>query len=352
MRRAGAAVIGATVLLLALAALPAGAAATLTVTSGPATSITQTSATLTGTIDTGGIDTLWAFQYGPTGTYGSTTPVAAIQSGQGTVTVSAPITGLTPGTIYHFQLVAVEGSEPPVAQLGGDATLTTLTTANTVTDTAVTEPATSVTGITAQLNGVVYTGGSAATWEFQFGTSRSYNLHTTIQPIAAGQTSTFVVNAALTNLAAGTTYHYRLVALFGSPPNQNDSLGGDATFTTASGPAVSSSTHATASVVSRTIKVTGRTAGVAMRCTGPGGTQCIGRISLSARGKLGGKTKTVSCGAGGLVSSTGHQHTVSVILASGCRTLLKAGKGRLAATLNATFSTHQGGIRLGVTLRG
>jgi hypothetical protein len=341
-------------LILALAALPAGAASTFTATTGQATGVTQTSATVTGMIVTGGIDTLWAFQYGPTGTYGSTTPVAATQSGQsGTTTVSAPITGLTPGTIYHFQLIAVQGSEPPVAQLGGDATLTTLTTSNTVTDTAVTEPATSIGATTAQVNGVVYTGGNAATWEFQFGTSKNYAFHSTIESIPAGQTGPYVVDAALSNLQPGVTYHYRLVALFGTAPNQNDSLGGDATFTTTSA-AVSTSTsrqYPMASVASRTIKVKGRTAAVSMRCAGPSGAQCIGRISLSARGKLGGKTRTVTCGAGGLVSSTGHQHNVNINLASGCQTLLKAGKGRLAATLNATFSTHQGGIRLGVTLR-
>jgi hypothetical protein len=75
----------------------------------PATSITTTSATVEGTVDTGGAATRYQFQYGRTASYGSTTIARVIPSGQGTVSVSAKITGLLPARRYHFRLVAQAG---------------------------------------------------------------------------------------------------------------------------------------------------------------------------------------------------------------------------------------------------
>jgi hypothetical protein len=60
-----------------------------------------------------------AFQYGKTSNYGSSTKPVAI--GAGSQGVSALITGLQPGTTYHFRLVVVEGSYSPVAHYSIDA---------------------------------------------------------------------------------------------------------------------------------------------------------------------------------------------------------------------------------------
>lgn len=69
-----------------------------------ATSIADTSATLNGYINPNGQGTTAYFEYGTTTGYGSTTP----QGNFGTTPqdLAYPISGLTPGTIYHFRIVA------------------------------------------------------------------------------------------------------------------------------------------------------------------------------------------------------------------------------------------------------
>ena len=89
---------------------------------GDVTAITATSATLNGVVRTRGRDTRWSFEYGlslPSTT--STTP-QDIPAGQGGP-VSATLTGLTPGTVYHYRLVAQHNGRGPF--LGEERTFTT-----------------------------------------------------------------------------------------------------------------------------------------------------------------------------------------------------------------------------------
>src|SRR5215208_578837 len=98
------------VLLVAIATLAALAAAATaaapSASTGPATSITSTSATLTGEVNPNSEPTTYHFEYGTTSAYGARTPdqgpTAAVKQN---VDVSAPITGLSPGTTYHYRLV-------------------------------------------------------------------------------------------------------------------------------------------------------------------------------------------------------------------------------------------------------
>ena len=76
-----------------------------TVTTGSATKVSQTSATVNGTVDTGGQTlTSCRFQYGTNTRFALS---AACASGSGTPRpVHAKLTGLMPGTTYHYRLVA------------------------------------------------------------------------------------------------------------------------------------------------------------------------------------------------------------------------------------------------------
>jgi hypothetical protein len=87
--------------------------------------------------------------------------------------------------------------------------------------------ATSVGQTTATLNGTVTPDGAEAPYVFQYGTSSEYGLQTEQQTVPAG-TDPVAVEAALTGLSAGTTYHYRLVS--------GDVQGEDRTFTTEAAP--------------------------------------------------------------------------------------------------------------------
>jgi hypothetical protein len=92
--------------LLAVAAPAARAAPSAPlVTTTLALSVTDTTATLTGTIGRGG-GTLYRFEYGTDG-YSKATPIRSIGSSRTDTPVSAAVTGLAPGTVHRFRLVAL-----------------------------------------------------------------------------------------------------------------------------------------------------------------------------------------------------------------------------------------------------
>jgi uncharacterized repeat protein (TIGR01451 family) len=120
------------VLALCLAALvtaSAGAHQAATVCNAetdPATGVTGTGATLNGKLGAGGglADSsacgTWHFDYGKTTAYGLTTPTMEGSEGPD-APASAPVSGLDPGTTYHFRLHADAGS----SNLGADMTFHT-----------------------------------------------------------------------------------------------------------------------------------------------------------------------------------------------------------------------------------
>ena len=72
--------------------------------------VTATSAALAAEVNPNGSPTEVRFEYGPSTEYGSEVPVPpgeAIGSGEGGVTVEQHIQGLSPGTTYHYRVVAV-----------------------------------------------------------------------------------------------------------------------------------------------------------------------------------------------------------------------------------------------------
>ncbi|HYM55143.1 MAG TPA: hypothetical protein VES97_07250 [Solirubrobacteraceae bacterium] len=59
---------------------------------------------LNGSVNPGGLETTYYFQYGPTTAYGSQTPAVAVPAGFNGVKVGQTVNGLLPG--YHYRLVA------------------------------------------------------------------------------------------------------------------------------------------------------------------------------------------------------------------------------------------------------
>jgi YD repeat-containing protein len=92
------------------------------VSTGLAADILPREATLIGTVNPNGADTTYHFEYGPTTTYGSSTPTGDAGSGEARVTVRARATSLTPGVTYHYRLV---GSSAIDTRYGADNTFTT-----------------------------------------------------------------------------------------------------------------------------------------------------------------------------------------------------------------------------------
>jgi hypothetical protein len=199
------------------------AASSPTVTTGPATKITNTSATLTATVNPNGNETGVGFQYGITSAYGLSSNNHPIGGGAKAVKVTSTITGLTPGTVYHYHVLAVNKAG---SASGADRTFTT---SGPPPAAVVTGPAVGVRKTVATVTGSVNPNGADTTWVVQYGLSTNYGVQTNPpQPLARVVTS-LPVSATLSGLAPATLFHYRIVAYH----NGNVvSAGADASFFT------------------------------------------------------------------------------------------------------------------------
>lgn len=159
------------------------------------------------------------FEYGTTTSYGSTTASTDLPQGNSSVPVSANLSGLAPGTTYHYRLVVTNSDGTTT---GEDKTFTTAS-APTVT----TGPATNVTQNTVTLTGKVDAHGVSTTYTFQYGISTNYGSQTTAVAVPAGS-GAVTVTSSIQGLKAGQAYHYRLVAVNASGTTN----GADATFKT------------------------------------------------------------------------------------------------------------------------
>ncbi|HEY5051813.1 MAG TPA: hypothetical protein VII45_00210 [Solirubrobacterales bacterium] len=182
--------------------------------------IGATTATLEAQINPNRWDTVYLFEYGPSASYGSSTLIEGpIGSDISNHLVSAQLSGLAPGSVYHFRAVAINFAG---TTYGPDRTF--------ATPDAPAIAASSVAAIgssTAHLSALVTANGAATAVGFEYGTDGSYGQSTTQSPIGAD----FVqreAGAELSGLAPGTTYHFRVVATNGLGARS----GPDRTFTT------------------------------------------------------------------------------------------------------------------------
>src|SRR4051812_6627150 len=91
------------------------------VTGNPGT-ITMTDALVNGSVNPDSVATIYHFEYGTTSDYGTSTPSTDAGSGFADVSVTASLTGLAPGTTYHYRLVAASARGTAT---GADRTLLT-----------------------------------------------------------------------------------------------------------------------------------------------------------------------------------------------------------------------------------
>jgi hypothetical protein len=118
VRGRGLIVIGVAMALFVLGPLAQGAAgAPPLLSKAGVASVTDNSATLQATIDPKGTATEYRFEYGSEDCAASMCTLAGaglIGAGSPQVVVKAPLAGLTPGTLYHFRIVAKHTGEPDV----------------------------------------------------------------------------------------------------------------------------------------------------------------------------------------------------------------------------------------------
>lgn len=198
--------------------------------SGAPSSVIQVAAHATGEADPDGAGdiTRCEFVYGLDAGYsGGSVPCSPAASVGSPITsktpVSADITGLEPGTRYHYRLITGNANG---AQPGSDEEFETPVAVPGTT----TMPATQVEKESAELNGSFIGNGEDTHYYFEYGKTESYGSTVPASPADAGSPSgeTDVAPITVTGLEGATEYHFRLVATnkYGS------SRGGDQTFTT------------------------------------------------------------------------------------------------------------------------
>jgi phosphodiesterase/alkaline phosphatase D-like protein len=196
-----------------------------------ATSITYTTAMLEASVNPEFQATTWQFEYATTealllkseGTVVKGAPPGPDLTGGSGLPVSVPVTGLTPGAVYYYRVLAVNATGTAFEPL----TVSRFSTSS-VPIAATGEPE-AITATTATLTGSVNPEGAATTYSFEYGRTQGYGQHTTPTGLPASTTPAGV-KEAIPGLEPGVTYHYRLTATNNS--GTQTSYGEDHSFTT------------------------------------------------------------------------------------------------------------------------
>jgi hypothetical protein len=207
------------------------------VTYKPVSSPTTTSGTLNATVDPdgGGSVITCSFQYGTSTGYGlgsipcSPDPTASPPGSNfaSPTDVSAPISGLTTETVYHYRVVVANANG---TKYGPDQVYAPHKVVGLRTD-----PATNITESGATLNGSLVGDGTTTHYLFEWGRTAAYGNTSATPPgtnggapSGPGQTA---LSFDLNDLSPFSTYHYRIVAQNGG----GTSYGADSVFTTPPG---------------------------------------------------------------------------------------------------------------------
>lgn len=223
-----------------------------TVITNAATGVTMTDATLNGDVNMNNLGTgTISFDYGTATTYGnSTAAVPVTVTGNVLVPVSAALTALNPGTLYHYRAVVTDATGNVF--YGSDQTFVTISLPTPIINTLNTVGITVNSGTmrgNANMNGVAGFG----TLEFEYGLTNAYGSNLLATPASVNGTSTTVFSANATGLTPNTTYHYRAKLT----ENGNIHYGLDSTFTTLPLPDPTIITLAAANVTENTAIVNG-----------------------------------------------------------------------------------------------
>jgi hypothetical protein len=176
-----------------------------------ASNITTRRATLKATINPRGGPATYHFNYGPTASYGMSTPETAGGTGEGNRTVSQLVTGLQPGTTYHVQVVTASSG---VTRAGADGLFRTAPAPTA----AVISP-TSITTGAATLAAEIDTHGLTGSYHFDVSSLDSGYTHTTPEQAAPAGNAVQRVSAGVSGLPAGETFVVEITV------SSNESIG-------------------------------------------------------------------------------------------------------------------------------
>jgi hypothetical protein len=207
--------------------------------------VAQTTATLKANVNPHGEATTCQFEYGTSTSYGTTVACPASPgSGNANVEESLPVTGLTPGTTYHYRVTAKNGTGTTP---GADKEFKTEAPAAPVAET---KAASEVASTTATLNGSVNPKGvETKSCTFEYGTSLPSAKTAPCVPAPGKGEAPVAVSAKVTGLTASTTYKYKLID---ESTESKKAEGAEQSFKTAEPPSEPSVEELTPSPVAQT----------------------------------------------------------------------------------------------------
>jgi hypothetical protein len=283
-----------------------------------------------GALNPDGLDTTFLFQYGRSLSYGGRSPSPPRDVGSGTSTIpvySQSITGLVPGSLYHYRLVAVNLAGTVYSD---DKTFTTCAVAGCEPPAVTGEPATGVGQSGATLNAEVNpNGGSYSTCYFSYSTDSTVTseLHTTPGVNIGHGDSSMAVAADVTGLTPDTTYY--AIAACQNDVDQNE--GAVIAFTTRA------STVITTGIATQVTDVSATLAGGVT--SAPAGSTC--RFDYGRTLRYGGHTASVSMSTGGSADFSGFPSRLAARALYHYRATCSAG-GSGVVGADRTFTTLSG----------
>lgn len=206
-----------------------------TATINAANPVGQLTATLRATVNANGHATLECdFEYVDDAEFQSTAFVDATSlpcpkkpNGTSNTALEAKASALAPDTLYHYRVMATTHAGAVTSSA------TTFETLPVVAPTVTMESAGSVSETGATLMAKVNPhGGTVSDCHFEYGTSTTYGSNLPCSTAPGTATSDVAQSRSVSGLAAGTTYHYRLVVT----SNGGTTKGADIEFTTSSPP--------------------------------------------------------------------------------------------------------------------
>jgi hypothetical protein len=185
--------------------------------------VTDRGATLEASVNPNFGETFYSFEYGRASSYGDETPLTGPIGPDGKLhPVGADLSGLFPGTTYHYRVVALNFGG---TVHGPDRTFTTQSEPK-IESTEVL----AVAQTTAEVGARVNAGLSETSYRFEYGTSIVYGASTPEAKLTGLSDVAQAARTSLSGLQPGTTYHIRAVAINAI----GTAYGSDKTFTTAS----------------------------------------------------------------------------------------------------------------------
>lgn len=143
------------------------------------------------------------FQYGVGVAYGTQTPAQALTAGSSAIPVSASLSGLLAGTIYHYRMVTVTTQGTFYT---ADQTFATPSAPVVVTGSLV---GAGQTGFS--IDGAVNPLGTATSCHFEYGRDLNYQFHTADVDVGSG-TASVPASITINGLQPGMVFHVRLAA--------------------------------------------------------------------------------------------------------------------------------------------